>query len=181
MRMVCDFCHEREAVIYMEQAAADGQRRKIHICLECAMERGISPDPKSIESSIGSLFKELAEASRKIAEDVNKRCPVCGTSLGEIRTGKNAGCPECYAIFKNDIRKILENSGVKELFKGTMPSRLSSVRSVLTDRIILQNKLNSALEKEDYEKAAVYRDYLKTLEKNPVAGAEDHQGGEIVP
>lgn len=176
--MVCDFCHEREAVIYMEQAAADGQRRKIHICLECALERGISPDPKSIESSIGSLFKELAEISKKIAEDGSKCCPVCGTSLGEIKKNGTAGCPECYAIFKNDIRKILENNGVKELFKGTMPSRLSTVRSVLTDRIILQNRLNSALEKEDYEKAAMYRDYLKILEKNPVSRAEENQAGE---
>ena len=51
-----------------------------------------------------------------------------------------------------------------------MPHRLASVHSVLTDRIMLQNKLNAAVEREDYEKAAMYRDYLKALEKNPVYG-----------
>ena len=61
--MVCDFCHEREAVIFMEQVSGVGQKRKISMCLECAMERGISPDPKSIESSIGDLFKELSDIS----------------------------------------------------------------------------------------------------------------------
>ena len=70
--MICDFCHEREAVIFMEQTSTDGSRRKINICLECAMERGISPDPKSIESSIGNLFRELANVSKKISERENK-------------------------------------------------------------------------------------------------------------
>ena len=56
--MVCDFCHEREPVIYLEQVAPNGQKRKINLCMECAIEHGISPDPKSIESSIGQLFKE---------------------------------------------------------------------------------------------------------------------------
>lgn len=174
--MICDFCHEREAVIFMEQMTGIGQRRKINICLECAMERGISPDPKNIESSIGNLFKELADISKKISEKENRICPVCGTSLGEIRKTGKAGCPECYAIFKNDIRQMLENNGVKDVFKGTMPARLSTIHSVLNDRVILQNKLNDALSREDYEKAAMYRDYLKALEKQSVSdGSENGQ------
>jgi protein arginine kinase activator len=67
----------------------------------------------------------------------------------------------------------MEKNGIKEIFKGKMPVRLSSVRSVLNDRVILQNKLNVAVEKEDYEKAAIYRDCLKALEKNAVNGIED--------
>ena len=117
--MICDFCHEREAVIFMEQTSTDGSRRKINICLECAMERGISPDPKSIESSIGNLFRELANVSKKISERENKLCPVCGTSLKEITRNGKTGCPECYAIFKNDVRHFLETNGIKEIFKGS--------------------------------------------------------------
>lgn len=175
--MVCDFCHEREAVIFMEQMTGVGQHRKINMCLECAMERGISPDPKNIESSIGGLFKELAEVSKKISEKENRVCPVCGTKLGEIRKTGRTGCPECYAIFKNDIRKLLENNGVNDVFKGTMPARLSTIHTVLNDRVILQNKLNDALKREDYEKAAMYRDYLKALENQSVSdGTSDSQG-----
>lgn len=177
--MICDFCHEREAVIFMEQTSTDGSRRKINICLECAMERGISPDPKSIESSIGNLFRELANVSKKISERENKLCPVCGTSLKELTRNGKTGCPECYAIFKNDVRHFLETNGIKEIFKGSMPARLSSVRSVLNDRVVLQNKLNIAIQKEDYEKAAMYRDYLKALEKSAVSGSAEISSGEI--
>ena len=51
-----------------------------------------------------------------------------------------------------------------------MPARLASFHSVLNDRIALQNKLNDAVAHEDYEKAAMYRDYLHALEKHPVSG-----------
>lgn len=71
---------------------------------------------------------------------------------------------------------MLENNGVKDVFKGTMPARLSTIHSVLNDRVILQNKLNDALSREDYEKAAMYRDYLKALEKQSVSdGSENGQ------
>ena len=78
--MLCDFCHEREASIFLEQLTNNGQRRKINICMECALERGISSDPKSIESSIGELFKELALVTKRLQRDNNRLCPVCGVS-----------------------------------------------------------------------------------------------------
>lgn len=170
--MICDFCHERNAVIFLEQVSNDGQKRKINLCMECAIERGISPDPKSIENSIGDLFKELASVSKKFQQDNSRVCPVCGISIGEIRKTKKAGCPECYSIFKEDIQKILTSKGISGKYTGSMPKRLSSFRSVLTDRIALQNKLNDAVAREDYEKAAMYRDFLKALEKKAVSGEE---------
>ena len=47
---------------------------------------------------------------------------------------------------------------------------------MLTDRIMLQNKLNAAVEDENYEKAAMYRDYLKALEKKAVSGSDEIMG-----
>lgn len=99
--------------------------------------------------------------------------------MKEITRNGKTGCPECYAIFKNDVRHFLETNGIKEIFKGSMPARLSSVRSVLNDRVVLQNKLNIAIQKEDYEKAAMYRDYLKALEKSAVSGSAEISSGEI--
>lgn len=173
--MVCDFCHEREAVIFLEQVSGDGSKRKICMCKECAIERGVSSDPKNIESSIGSLFSELAEITKRLKADAERLCPVCGTSVGKLRKTFLAGCPECYAIFKADVQKLLGSKNISGNYSGTMPARLASFKSVLNDRIILQNKLDMAVKNEDYEKAAMYRDYLRALEKNAVApsGEED--------
>ena len=51
-----------------------------------------------------------------------------------------------------------------------MPKRLKNFHSVLNDRIVLKSKLEESIKNEDYEKAAIYRDYLKALEKSPVSG-----------
>lgn len=180
--MVCDFCHERDAVIFLEQVNVNGQKRKINMCMECAVARGISSDPKSIESSIAGLFRELAEASEKIRILNNRMCPVCGTSAGDIKKSGVVGCPECYEIFKNEIRAMLEARGAKDMYRGSMPARLSSFHSVLNDRIILKNKMDDAVAHEDYEKAALYRDYLRALEKSfVVSGEEDdeNEAGEL--
>ena len=172
--MVCDVCHTREAVIFLEQVSVTGQKRKISLCMECAMERKIGANPDiwngALKETFDSLVKELG--NRRSTES-SRLCPVCGTSLSKIKSSGKAGCPECYAIFKDDIVKILSRRGIKGTYGGTMPSRLSSIHSVLNDRVILQNKLNDAVAHEDYEKAAMYRDYLRALEKAPVAGDGD--------
>ena len=98
-------------------------------------------------------------------------CPVCGTSLKSIKTAFCAGCPECYHVFYSEIKEILNKKGLSLSYSGKMPNYVKGFRSVLTDRILLQSKLEESIEKEDYEKAAVYRDYLKALEKTSVAGS----------
>ena len=58
-----------------------------------------------------------------------------------------------------------------------MPKRIASFRSLLTDRIDLEAKLEQSVKDEDYEKAAIYRDYLRALERKSVAdgsGEERH-------
>ena len=50
-----------------------------------------------------------------------------------------------------------------------MPKRLASFRNSLTDRADLQAKLDEAVKNENYEKAAVYRDFLKALERGSVS------------
>ncbi len=171
--MLCDFCGEREAVLFIEQSSPEG-KRKLNMCFECATARGISDDPKTIEKSLVSLFQEFT--SKKKVED-NKVCPVCGTSLHSIKMMRITGCTECYSIFQDEILKIQGNIGVNAPYVGTMPKRLRGFRSSLTDRTLVQAKLKEAIVKEDYEKAAFYRDYLKAMEKSPVndVSGEDHE------
>lgn len=165
--MNCDFCQKNEAFVFIELQGPVA-RKKLNLCKECSDRLGITQNPKAATS----LFKELSEVSRKIEENDNKACPVCGNRLAEVKKNR-IGCSECYSIFKDEIRSILSRQGIKGPYTGLMPRRLANFRSVLTDRIVLQTKLEESLKKEDYEKAAVYRDYLRALEKTPVNGEID--------
>ena len=42
----------------------------------------------------------------------------------------------------------------------------------MTDRAVVREKLDEAVRREDYEKAAFYRDYLRAIEKKSVAAAD---------
>ena len=42
--MVCDLCKENEAVIFLEAIGKNG-KRKINLCTQCAMARGIHENP----------------------------------------------------------------------------------------------------------------------------------------
>ena len=58
-------------------------------------------------------------------------------------------------------------------YTGSMPRRIATFRSRLTDRIDLEAKLEQSIQNEDYEKAAIYRDYLRALERGAVADGSD--------
>lgn len=170
--MLCDLCGENEAVLFIEQSSGN-TKRKLNLCFDCAREHGVSPDSKTIGRSLAMLFDSiLGRAKAQEKENDNRLCPVCGISIKEITMTKKAGCPECYSIFKKEISDVFKNIGVIPPYKGTLPKRLKNFRSVLTDRIVIQAKLEESLKNEDYERAAIYRDYLRALEKSPVSGGE---------
>lgn len=170
--MLCDICHKNEAVLFLEQVSLSG-KIKVNLCMNCSVKYGLSPDPKAVEKSLGSLFSDLAKKSNLLAEDKSRLCPVCGQNLADIKRYGLTGCPECYSIFKNEIKDFLKNSGAKVNYTGSMPSRLRSFRSRLTDRMDLQAKLEDSIKTENYEKAAMYRDFLRALENQSVADGSD--------
>ena len=60
--MICDMCHKKEAIIYVEQTNRLGVK-KINLCRDCAIACGISPESQEIDRQIGSLFKQLKTAA----------------------------------------------------------------------------------------------------------------------
>jgi|GEM_PF-1541787 protein arginine kinase activator len=92
-----------------------------------------------------------------------KCCSVCGSTFDQIVKSQRIGCAECYYTFAEEFRATLESYGISGSYKGSLPKRLKGYRSTLVDRMTMQIKLEEAVAAEDYEKAALYRDYLKVL------------------
>lgn len=92
-----------------------------------------------------------------------KICRVCGSTFDQIVKSQNIGCPECYYTFKSEFQNTLKQYGIETEYKGSLPKRIKGYRSTLVDRMTMQIKLEEALAAEEYEKAALYRDYLKVL------------------
>lgn len=103
-----------------------------------------------------------------------KVCSVCGSSFEQIVKTQYIGCPECYYTFEDEFRDNLEKYGFKGEYKGSLPKHLKGYKSTLVNRVEMQLKLEEAIEKEEYEKAALYRDYLKVLNHEKVTSGEEN-------
>jgi len=165
--MLCDVCSQREAVLFVQQLSVSG-KKEIHLCVQCAKERGIDATAAKIGLSLENLVNAISGPQ--------KVCYVCGKSLDDIQKKGHAGCPECYVAFHEEMKTMLSAKGLDLPYTGSMPKKLAHFRSILTDRIAIQNKLDASIAHEDYEKAAMYRDFLKTLEHPAVTGADDGVG-----
>lgn len=100
-------------------------------------------------------------------------CPVCGSSYDQIVKSQKIGCPECYHAFQKEFKDTLAKHNISENYKGTLPKHLKGYKSTLVNRVEMQLKLEEAIEKEEYEKAALYRDYLKVLNGQIIVSGEE--------
>lgn len=164
--MICDICGVRDAMVVVQQVS-NNVRKEVHLCLQCAAQRGLSTHNGKLEMSLAGLFDSISNNKKN-----QRHCPVCGTSSGELTKNQRLGCPECYNIFSEDLRHILEERGVGGTYTGSMPQRLANFKSVLVDRMQLKVKLEQSVAQEEYEKAAMYRDRLKALDKCAVGPVE---------
>lgn len=164
--MMCDICGVRDAMVVVQQVS-NNVRKEVHLCLQCAAQRGLSTHNGKLEMSLAGLFDSISNNKKN-----QRHCPVCGTSSGELSKHQRLGCPECYNIFNEELRLILEERGVGGTYTGSMPHRLANFKSVLVDRMQLKVKLEQSVALEEYEKAAMYRDRLKALDKCAVGPVE---------
>ena len=157
--MKCDVCRERPAVIFVQQVTKDSSI-ELHLCEECARERGFSTTGNKIDVSLGGLFSNVLEgASDSSGKTVS--CPVCGFTLADIRRLRKAGCADCYQQFRAEIVSLLRKEGIELSYTGELPAKLEAFRTRTVDIEGLKRELQKAIEREDYEMAAYYRDRLR--------------------
>ncbi|MFI3258196.1 MAG: DNA helicase UvrBC, partial [Spirochaetales bacterium] len=160
--------NEREAILFVQQVSVSG-KKEIYLCGECAKQRGIDVAGVKAGASLENFIKSVSPSQ--------KLCYVCGRSLADIQKTSLLGCPECYVAFNAEIKNMLAQKKLDLPYTGSMPKRLAHFRSVLTDRMAIQKKLEVSVEHEEYEKAAMYRDFLKTLEHSAVNNGNIEFGG----
>jgi protein arginine kinase activator len=159
--MKCDICRERKAVLFVQQVSR-GATLELHLCENCARERGYQVNENRIDISLGGLFSGILKSGDQPSER-ESTCPACGLTLKDIRKTHRVGCPDCYREFKAEITALLRNEGIEPSYTGMLPPKLEPFRRAKPDPENLKKELQHAIEIEDYELAAYYRDRLRAL------------------
>ena len=167
----CEICKERDAVIHVQQIMGN-EIIDLHLCEVCAHEKGIISKNESIELSLSELLTGLLDANSPLTDKKNlDQCPNCGMTYQDFRKEGKVGCAECYNSFHEAIMSILSNITAAPRHRGKYPKKLLAYKKLLVDKEQLKEKLQRAIQEEDYETAADLRDRINELEK---AAEEDH-------
>ena len=169
--MKCDICGEKEAVIHVKQIAGE-KITELHLCADCAGEKGISGEEDVIELSLSQLLTSLIDFTDRYADKEDRSvCSTCGTTIKDFRKNAEVGCADCYNTFSREVEAYLENTAGQVQHVGKLPEKVGTLKKLLIDKESLREKLESAIAQENYEQAAVLRDRIKIIEKR--AGVED--------
>lgn len=178
--MLCKNCGLRPATTHIKRVI-NGKTEEFHLCAECAQKLNVgSFNPFDLSELWGAFFGDRLPNEPSLGQ---KRCRRCGSSFSEIAQSGKLGCPDCYTEFYDELLPSLRKMHGKTRHVGKVPhSADDSVKSSykITD---LKKQLDSAIESENYEKAAALRDEIHALEdqmksSEQAADKKEEQGNE---
>lgn len=166
--MLCDVCMERESVISYTRIKDDGIE-EVHLCEVCAEEK-FKRDFKGYQNIIPQLENALKNIFQFTANSYNEEddisCEYCGRSFRELKSKGTLGCPKCYDSFGDEIKKYLNALNINLKYRGKIPKNAESYLVYNRKLEDLKEKLDLAINLEEYEKAAEIRDEIKKLKED---------------
>lgn len=179
--MVCQKCQSIEATVHTT-TIVNGSSTESHLCIKCSgvSSQGLATMPTDIQGLLQQMFGggplallpnspllnlPLGVPAQPAGENLDKACPHCGITLGDIRRTGKLGCPHDYSVFGETLSQVIAVSQAgAQRHIGKVPRNAPADvrRAIIQARVDdLQRKLESAVFREDYESAAKHRDDIK--------------------
>jgi protein arginine kinase activator len=160
--MMCDNCHERDAVVSLTQIV-DNAVTQLHLCERCAAAKGIET---TVAPPKHPLVGVLQAAQEQLAAPTDAvRCAFCGTSQKDLRTTGRLGCAHCYNAFAESLRELLRRvHGSAHHVGRQYLTPNPDVEDRAGSLAMLRERLRQAIEREEFEVAAGLRDQIRGLE-----------------
>ncbi len=188
--MVCGICKAREATVFYTEIV-NGTKKEQYLCEECAAKSTslrIKAPFGGQEFSLGGLLLGLLEQSGepKDGEETPQEsgkgivCSNCGMTYAEFKERGQFGCASCYKEFGRLLLRNMRGIQGSDVHTGKRPKNvvispaapLEDVPALdETQRLSMQ--LEQAIEREEYELAAVLRDQIRERKKQEAKCADE--------
>lgn len=179
---VCEECHNREydpnsgqiedikKFIDQEIEEIKKQYEASGEVLSPSLEELMSNVTKDIQAAMESLMISPDQARDLM---VGESCPRCGMTWEDFLRAGKLGCEACYDTFPDKLEPLIKKiQGGATQHLGKMPKKKEEqeAKKIKENKVsnahlieILEKRLQEAVEAEDYEKAALFRDKIKAL------------------
>ena len=172
--MVCDVCGKKQATVHLTEIVDDSMS-ELHLCEECARKKS-----QQMENQFGlaDLLAGLAEFGKPMEqkEIVNLKCVNCGITYDNFIKMGRLGCGDCYTSFRKYLAPLLKKIHGTIQHVGKSPYKLGKPIKTSSDTQELRDKLQKAIEREEFEEAARIRDQIKNMQKTKAAKEKEGKG-----
>lgn len=159
--MNCDKCGK--ASVYHSTLIINGVSKSTNLCRDCAMKEGVFTNETSIFDELFAPFSDLLSFEK--VEDIV--CPVCKTTLKQLKSSLMVGCPNCYEAFNKEIQEIVKRIAPFSSHKQDIESIKKEKNKPATkqDKIAtLRAEMAQAVKEERYEDASKIKKKIQKLE-----------------
>lgn len=160
--MLCQRCKKQAATVHLTEIV-NSEKREKHLCERCASSEGVSV---KVDEPINELVAKFVLSQANSQEIAQLTCGECGITFVQFRNSGQLGCANDYEVFAEPIAALLERAHEGHTqHVGKIPGGKENKHKRQHQMMKLKNQLQSAVEVEDYERAANLRDQIKTLEE----------------
>ncbi|MCM8765552.1 MAG: UvrB/UvrC motif-containing protein [Candidatus Omnitrophica bacterium] len=163
--MLCDICGKKQATVHVTEII-NNQITEMHLCEDCAREKSIQMEQQfgvsDLLAGIADLGTTLGE---KTKEELKLKCNNCGMTYEDFKKIGRLGCSECYVAFRKNLVPLLKRIHGSIQHLGKAPLKIIKEVKRKSEIDILKEKLQEAIQREEFEEAARLRDKIRELEK----------------
>jgi protein arginine kinase activator len=172
--MLCDICKKKKATAHLTEIVND-EMSELHLCEDCAKAKGAQMQQHfSIADLLSGLVDFPMEPAAK-KEHVKIKCPSCGMTYADFKKLGRFGCSSCYEAFKRVLYPLFKSihGTTHHIGKKPKETRVQKPKPALSKAKIetevneledLKARLARAIQKEEFEEAAVLRNKIRALE-----------------
>ena len=165
--MMCEDCGVRPAKFHLT-TIINGDRVERNLCPACMAKHqkqlpGI--DFSNLAGLLSSILegRNAAEQEQRETEYEDLVCEQCGMTYAEFQKGGMLGCANCYQAFRQPLTALMQRVHGNTQHAGRVPGGVHSGTSIRMNIDRLRQKLQKAIEDEEYEQAAKLRDTIRAL------------------
>ncbi len=154
----CDLCG-KPAHVHLTKVVKN-QFQKVDLCEECAQSKGVTDSETfSLAALLAKSFADPAEET----EGVSLVCEQCGYTARDFKKSGRLGCAACYDTMKAELGPLLAGLHKGGRHQGKTPTRQWRRLELAREIESLERQFREAVQSENFETAACYRDQLETL------------------